>query len=725
MKKLFIRLILSVSFLILLCSSVIAKCNFISANFLNELENPNSIKKIKIEIPKSAKYAINFYKVIASNSDNIPPELRKTFRAKITVFYKFGSCIYKSKVRQHGDWKDHIDEKRGIRSLKINLNEGNILNSVKFRLLLPETRGNLNEILGALLLRKLGFISPETFEVKTEINGVVGTMLFQEDIQKELLEKNTRREGPIFEGDESLLWSKKRHHTEFENLMLSRLTNTNWFKKSKSTQNITLSSYSKLQKQYLEYSQNIPLRKKILIFPNNQKTNIFEDYLFILLAMNGKHGLKPHNRKYYYNAFLNSFEPIYYDGDLSLLVKADNPNILQYGFKKNYKFKKIHKISDKKFIDELFEDYKKRLISIEEEKIVFFQNGISQIIINGKFIQKLIDNLLREEYHNQTYKDNRVKYLQTQNKSKIKQTVIKSIKRKEGKFLVLDELNRSYTLSKNDILNIISKNNFEQKRHILVPDSEINLEHMKLNHIKGLGGSIIYSEKLNINIDYNLKIINISQNFSTDWILFKDLNLKNWKINFKGIQKSTNENLLQRLNDYGMTGCLNFYKVKFDDTIISGKEGLCEDTINIVNSYGNLKEIFVEKAASDAIDIDFSNIKINSIKIFDAINDCLDVSTGTYFINNLIISKCGDKGISVGEKSKFTGKTVKIDFSSIGISSKDSSKTTINFGNFSNTKICYEIFKKKQEFMGAKLQIGKILCDGEIKKDNQSVVKKI
>ena len=165
--------------------------------------------------------------------------------------------------------------------------------------------------------------------------------------------------------------------------------------------------------------------------------------------------------------------------------------------------------------------------------------------------------------------------------------------------------------------------------------------------------------------------------------------------------------------------------MKFDDTIISGKEGLCEDTINIVNSYGNLKEIFVEKAASDAIDIDFSNIKINSIKIFDAINDCLDVSTGTYFINNLIISKCGDKGISVGEKSKFTGKTVKIDFSSIGISSKDSSNTTINFGNFLNTKICYEIFKKKQEFMGAKLQIGKILCDGEIKKDNQSVVKKI
>ena len=34
-------------------------------------------------------------------------------------------------------------------------------------------------------------------------------MLFQEDARKELLERNKRREGPIFEGDESLIWSYK------------------------------------------------------------------------------------------------------------------------------------------------------------------------------------------------------------------------------------------------------------------------------------------------------------------------------------------------------------------------------------------------------------------------------------------------------------------------------------------------------------------------------------
>ena len=41
-------------------------------------------------------------------------------------------------------------------------------------------------------------------------------MLFQEKETKELLEKNLRREGPIFEGDESILWT-------YDNYMISKI----------------------------------------------------------------------------------------------------------------------------------------------------------------------------------------------------------------------------------------------------------------------------------------------------------------------------------------------------------------------------------------------------------------------------------------------------------------------------------------------------------------------
>ena len=93
--------------------------------------------------------------------------------------------------------------------MKINLKSGNIVGAVKFKLLIPETRNGKSEILG-LCLRQLGFIAPETFAVKTKINNVPSIMLFK-DSQKELLERNLRREGPILEGDEVPLWDEGFH----------------------------------------------------------------------------------------------------------------------------------------------------------------------------------------------------------------------------------------------------------------------------------------------------------------------------------------------------------------------------------------------------------------------------------------------------------------------------------------------------------------------------------
>ena len=40
-----------------------------------------------------------------------------------------------------------------------------------------------------------------------------------------------------------------------------------------------------------------------------------------MAIMNGQHALRPHNRKFYFNSFINKFEPIYYDGDLDFNKK--------------------------------------------------------------------------------------------------------------------------------------------------------------------------------------------------------------------------------------------------------------------------------------------------------------------------------------------------------------------------------------------------------------------
>ena len=275
---------------IILIGDAVADCNFQTANYINELNSPKNIENIIVEVPKSSKFSKNFIRILISREprQNIPPKLRKYFEAKITVNYKFGKCSYKGKVKQNGDWKDHIKLKGGrpVRSLIVKLEEGNIANAVKFKLLIPETRNNLHEILGTIVLQILDIFHHLLFK-SIQKSMEQNMMIFQEDSRKELLERSRRRDGPLFEGDESLLWSYKDFRTmTLGNLALSRFTNKKWFLSGKNAQNQVLLAYALLQRAYLDSpGSNI-------IELNSEASKTFEEYFFLLLLMNGEHGLR-------------------------------------------------------------------------------------------------------------------------------------------------------------------------------------------------------------------------------------------------------------------------------------------------------------------------------------------------------------------------------------------------------------------------------------------------
>ena len=71
-----------------------------------------------------------------------------------------------------------------------------------------------------------------------------------------------------------------------------------------------------------------------------------------------------------------------------------------------------------------------------------------------------------------------------------------------------------------------------------------------------------------------------------------------------------------------------------------------------------------------------------------SLNDCADFSFGKYKIINSKLSNCGDKGISVGEKSHADFDKVEILNSDIGIASKDSSITKLKNVYLKNLKTC-------------------------------------
>jgi len=725
-----------------------ASCNFSNGEFLEELKNPANIKNISIQILNSKKWAENSLKIILSgNSGLINEKLRDDLSAKISVDYKFGQCLFKGEVRQSGDYLDHIKlDPNGniLASLSVKLEEGNILNSINFKLLLPKTRNNEQEVFGALLFRQLGYISPETFLVNAEINDAKGIFLFQENSKKELLERNLRREGPLFEGDEKLLWSYKDYKPFLlESLSLSRLENDNWAKKGNISAHIAMDSFIKLQLSYLDYanrfSKDSEYYKEKSIYPNHtidKKDKIFENYAFLLLAMNGQHALRPHNRKYYFNSFTQLFEPIYYDGNLRIDLGRLNitmpPN------------KDVKLILNSLSINEI--NKKLLLIQSLKQNTEFSYKLENRINLSAVDTQSLISILIENieinieellEIRNKTIENEKFLFPEVNNKSNISdflerkkelglnfQTIELSSLEKNPEITYLgDVIVKTRKLNNPKVISkLISKNILNKKRTVLL-NSSANEKISQINSIKLLEGVLLHSNKSNVNIDFDNKEIIFLQKNPSDWLLIKDVLLHGWTIKMAGKLAKLETQLEQRFNQYGLTGCLNFYNVKFSKVNILATNGQCEDTLNLVSSRGIIENININNSYADAVDIDFSKLEFKNIETSKSGNDCIDVSGGHYTIQKAILNNCADKGLSVGEMSEFLAFNVSITNSSIAISSKDSSLTKINKLQTENIKTCVEAFNKKQEFNGSIVSVLKMSCFGDIMYDKNSIIK--
>lgn len=705
----------------LISEKVHSRCNFKTAEYIEELSNPSKIKEIKVSIPNSKKFALNSLKILASNKKNIDSKYKKKYSAEIEVDYPFGKCQYKAKAWQNGDWKDHINWNGSVikNSLNIKLEEGNILNSVKFKLLLPNTRNGINEILGTLLLRNLGFIAPETFEVKVDINNIKSIMLFQEDSQKELLERNRRREGPIFEGDESILWGNYKAKNDdvmfLENASLARLINWKWFLKGYSSQSITLNSLMDLQYSYLPKNR-LGMNG---IDPNFRKNNIFENYYFLMSIMNGAHALRPHNRKFYFNAIDNSFEPIYYDGMLKFNKEIYlNNSWLDFNkaFSNTYKFKLAKKINSQFFLNQIKNQFRKRVITFDQQKILFIENSLLYLSNNIEKLEKHLKKIESTIYDRKDINFVLSEYENTLSEKGVTQKIITSYNIKNKAIEIIIDNKDKEILTLDEFSKLISKNKHNGIRYVfLAKEKEIKKDNDLIQiYSDSLKGDIIHNSYIKFAIDEKNKTLNIKQIENNGWILFKNLNLDSWIINFEGkenIEQNTDLMIDQRFNKYGITGCLNFYQTNFNDSIIKVNNGRCEDSLNIINSKGFIDSIFVNSSFQDAIDLDFSDLTIQNLEVNLAGNDCLDVSGGKYIINKGDLKICGDKGISIGEKSEFSAQDIFIENSYIGTSVKDLSSANYKNLEIINGKICIEAIQKKQEFGGGKLLVNNLICE--------------
>lgn len=715
-------------FIFTIFNTAYSQCNFVTGNYIEELSNPSHIELIEINTPKSSKYYKNAFEIMTSEAKNIAPDLRKEFVASITVNYEFGHCNYTGRVRQSGDWKDHITLINGqiIRSLDVKLNEGNIVNAVNFKLLIPETRNSLNEILASLILKRLDFISPETFEVKTSINGVNATMIFQEKARKELIERNKRREGPIFEGDESIIWNVMDKREQLKELSLSRLVNANWFKSNEVAREITIYSFELLQKSYIKSRYNYQKnRDQFKIFPNSLKNKKFVDFHATLIAMNAEHAFYVNNRKYFFNTLENSFEPIYYDGD---------PNFLKEGHSQKYydlisetpSNKLFRRINDIDKDDKLFQDFIDRTIK-QKNRDYFFQTSLQNFKKNISDLKKHIYNIPKAS---KKENDKQIKipanwYKITQETLGMEQNILSEVKSNDNYYKGIFVDGDYKILTENDLADIFSKNKFGSKRTVFVPSKDGNETNDELYHLNIQDISITMSKELKIEVNQDKKIIKFIQVNSNDWVMLSGGKFIEWEIVFVGLPKINNQKLgiHQRYNKYGLTGCLSFYKSYLANTSIYVNDGGCEDSVNFINSEGENLNLIINDSFADAVDADFSKLSFSSLTIDNAGNDCLDVSGGVYKIEYALLNGCKDKALSIGEKSILDSEIIFINNSNIAIASKDFSKTEISLFEAMGVNLCAEVKQKKQEFGGAILLINDLNCDANIEIDSASKFK--
>ena len=243
---------------------------------------------------------------------------------------------------------------------------------------------------------------------------------------------------------------------------------------------------------------------------------------------------------------------------------------------------------------------------------------------------------------------------------------------------------------------------------------------------------ILYTTEDTIKFDLESKSIFLNPLNLDSRFLISDSDINDWNI----IINSSNINILNvtkniqtmqpfKKNDKfykSMPGCVTFYNINFDNTSLKSNNSYCEDSINIIKSTGTLNMIEVTDSMSDGLDLDFSNLKIKKIYVKNSKNDCIDLSFGNYIINHIFSKKCNDKGISIGEKSNVKIKNYKNLDSLHAIAVKDSSSVIVdNFNSLNFKQSCLNVYRKKQEFMGAYLMIKSI--NAECLKNNNFIQK--
>lgn len=268
---------------------------------------PSTENALNITIPESAMDSLSMFRDSALVRGIITGDLKPYFDASLTID---GENI-PIKLRFKGDWTDHLKTDKWSYRIKIK-GDHSYLGLKSFSIQHPSTRSFMNEWFIHRLFEKEGLLTTKYVFIPVIINGEnKGVYALEEHFDKQLLERNHRREGPIVKLDESGLWAKrvveKKEKTYFD-LPILFSAPVDVFKGNR-----TFKSPS-LHKSYI-----VAMDRMNKFRMNDEDPNSYMDITsfakFVALsdALGGVHSLIWHNQRMYLNPITNKLEPIAYD----------------------------------------------------------------------------------------------------------------------------------------------------------------------------------------------------------------------------------------------------------------------------------------------------------------------------------------------------------------------------------------------------------------------------
>lgn len=643
--------------------------------------------------------------ISTSKIDNIEKIYKEYLPAKIDFQGADFDEDCKAMMRLNGDWKDHIDAVNGRASLVVKLKKCYVGGISKFKLLLPNTRNGSNEIFWSMLLEEYGFPTLYTQQVNVNFNGKKYKALFQEAPSSAFLERHGIREAPIIENDERQLWIARTnwfYHAKVLNVdrHYSRTSPFKFWLDDDSFQYQAPSSFGRLDNpEFADNKLNSLIAMRGLSQFLNRENILNWKFYFALQKIWAPHGVVWHNQKFIYMPMTNSFIPLYYDGDVLMSPnEANAPRYLLDGcnaivrgpgehFEKEFTKRSgevltqemrctYQKISEEFSHLSTWENWRLNIeVSTENPPIKFISANPTKFSLQSGFKDLYVDMMIIQNGDYLVCKN----FIDTQSCEVINEKrahkiltdgeIIKFDKYKQTATVVAGELDPKVQ-SNGRMIEVAGSYIVDVKRgekyYLYLPDGN----YRKIDiHLQGPGSRVVaYGE---LGDSDSVSITGDAPNIFLD----------------------------SRHDELMLTGCITFLNTKFNNPSLVSTATGCEDSINILNSTGKIKDINVKNATEDALDIDFSNLQIENIDVGSAGNDCLDISTGNYIIGTANLKNCGDKGVSAGEYANMKLDKAIVNGATLGLVAKDGAHLMVSeFKGSTIKEKCLDAYIKKKRF---------------------------